>query len=215
MNILEQLKTDHQNVVTLLDILDDQVARVRSLESVDYDLMRDIMHYMTTYPDGFHHPMEDLVIEKLVERDPSSREMALGLVREHADLAKKSTLFLEMLEKVIDGELVVRENLVDKGVDYIEFLRSHMRREEERFFPRAEDLLTEQDWRQISSTIAHRTDPVFGEIVSAQYKSIYEFIQLQNSAGGLRSAAADGLQFRPAISDNRKNSAAPVSWPRR
>ena len=44
MKILEQLKSDHENVVTLLDILDDQVDRVRKAEKADYDLMRDIHH---------------------------------------------------------------------------------------------------------------------------------------------------------------------------
>jgi hemerythrin-like domain-containing protein len=180
MNVLEQLKTDHENIATLLDILDDQVDCVRKMESVDYDLMRDIMHYMTTYPDNFHHPMEDLVMEKLIERDPSYRDAALSLVKEHNDLARKSKAFLDMLEKVIDGEIVLRKDIVARGAEYIEFLRVHMRREEQRFFPHAKDVLKEQDWKQISDTMEHRTDPVFGKIVEAQYKSIYEFIQLQS-----------------------------------
>ncbi len=180
MNVLEQLRTDHENIATLLDILDDQVDCVRKMESVDFDLMRDIMHYMTTYPDNFHHPMEDLVMEKLIERDPSYRDAALSLVKEHNDLARKSKAFLDMLEKVIDGEIVLRKDIVARGAEYIEFLRVHMRREEQRFFPHAKDVLKEQDWKQISDTIEHRTDPVFGKIVEAQYKSIYEFIQLQS-----------------------------------
>ncbi len=180
MNILEQLKMDHENVATLLDILDDQIECVRKGENADYDLMRDIMHYMTTYPDGFHHPMEDAVIEKLIERDPSNRDMALGVVKEHTDLARKSKAFLDTLVKVVDGEIVLRKDIVARGVDYIQFLRSHMRREEERLFPRAEAVLSEKDWKQISETIELRRDPVFGEIVDAQFRSIYQFITLQS-----------------------------------
>lgn len=180
MNILEQLRTDHENVATLLDILEDQVERVRKAENADYDLMRDIMHYMTTYPDGFHHPMEDALIEKLVERDPGNRDMALGVVKEHTDLAKKSKSFLDMLLKVVDGEIVLRKDIVARGVDYIQFLRSHMQREEQRLFPRAEAVLSEKDWKEISETIEHRRDPVFGEVVDAQFQSIYQFITLQS-----------------------------------
>lgn len=180
MNILEQLKTDHENVATLLDILDDQVERVRKAENADYDLMRDIMHYMTTYPDGFHHPMEDAMIEKLVERDPGNRDMALGVVKEHNDLARKSKSFLDMLLKVVDGEIVLRKDIVARGVDYIQFLRSHMQREEQRLFPRAEAVLSEKDWKEISETIESRRDPVFGEVVDAQFRSIYQFITLQS-----------------------------------
>ncbi len=182
MNVLEQLKTDHENIATLLDILEDQVERVRKTEKADYDLMRDIMHYMTTYPDGFHHPMEDAVIEKLIERDPGYREMALGVVKEHSELARKSKAFLDMLVKVVDGEIVLRKDIVARGVDYIEFLRSHMRQEDERLFPQAKAVLNNQDWEQISETIEHRRDPVFGEIVDAQFRSIYEFITLQSKS---------------------------------
>ncbi len=179
MNILEQLKTDHENVARLLDILDDQIERVRNAENADYDLMRDIMHYMTTYPDSFHHPMEDAMIEKLVERQPRNREMALGIVKEHNDLARKSKSFLDMLLKVVDGEIVLRKDIVARGVDYIQFLRSHMQREDQKLFPRAEAVLSESDWKEISDTIEHRRDPVFGEIADAQFRSIYKFITLQ------------------------------------
>ncbi|MDX1527875.1 MAG: hemerythrin domain-containing protein [Gammaproteobacteria bacterium] len=180
MKIVEQLRTDHENVATLLDILDDQVEMVRKAQSADYDLMRDIMYYMTTYPDGFHHPMEDAVIEKLVDRDPGNRDMALRVVKEHNDLARKSQSFLDMLLMVVDGEIVLRKDIVARGVDYIQFLRSHMQREEQRLFPLAESVLSEKDWKEISETIEHRRDPVFGEIVDAQFRSIYQFITLQS-----------------------------------
>lgn len=180
MKVLEQLKTDHENVATLLDILEDQVDCVRQMENADFDLMRDIMHYMTTYPDGFHHPMEDLVLETLIERDPSYRDAALSLVKEHTALAKKSQVFLDMLVKVVDGEIVLRKDIVARGIDYIEFLRSHMRREEEQFFPKAESTLKPKDWKRISDSIELHADPVFGKIVELHYKSIREFIQLQS-----------------------------------
>ncbi len=182
MNILEQLTKDHENIATLLDILEDQLERIREMEKADYDLVRDIMHYMTTYPDSFHHPMEDLVIEKLIERDPSYREAALSLVKDHTELARKSNAFLEMLLKVIDGEIVLRKDIVARGIDYIQFLRSHMHQEDEQLFPRAKAALSDQDWKHISETIEDRRDPIFGEIVEAQYRSIYEFISLQSES---------------------------------
>jgi hemerythrin-like domain-containing protein len=180
MNVLAQLKSDHENVATLLDILDHQIDLVKKLEKADYDLMRDIMHYMTTYPDGFHHPMEDFVIEKLIERDPSCRDFALAIVKEHSSLAKKSNACLEMLLKVIDGEVVLRQDIVSRATDYIQALRSHMQREEERLFPRAREVLSVEDWKRLSDEIEHQKDPVFGEIVEAQYRSIYQFISLQS-----------------------------------
>lgn len=182
MHVLEQLKTDHENVATLLDILDDQLQRIRANENADYDLMRDIMHYMTAYPDSFHHPMEDAVIEQLIERNPDCREMALAVVGEHRDLATKRKAFLDMLIRVIDGEIVLRKDIVARGLDYTEFLRTHMQQEEQRLFPQAEAELSEQDWNKVSEKIEQRKDPVFGQIVEAQYKSIHDFIGLKSDS---------------------------------
>lgn len=182
MNVLEQLKTDHENLATLLDILEDQISRIHAKENADLGLIRDIMHYMTTYPDGFHHPMEDVVLEKLIDREPGYRETALALVKEHNALANKSSAFLGMVNKIIHGEVVLRKDIVARGSDYVDFLRSHMRREEEHFFPRAEAVLSDSDWTQIRDKIKLQRDPVFGQIVDAQYRSISQFISLQSDS---------------------------------
>ena len=38
----------------------------------DYQLMKDIMHYMRHYPDLFHHPREDVLFGELVRNDDTS-----------------------------------------------------------------------------------------------------------------------------------------------
>ena len=45
--------------------LEKQMDVVRDEENADFELMHDIMLYMTHYPDRTHHPMEDLVFQKL------------------------------------------------------------------------------------------------------------------------------------------------------
>ncbi|HEY5701005.1 MAG TPA: hemerythrin domain-containing protein, partial [Gammaproteobacteria bacterium] len=144
MNVLDQLKLDHENVTHLLDILDNQLERIHELKRADIDLIRDIMHYMIHYPDRVHHPMEDLVIERLVERDPSAKGIAENIEKEHRGLAKKSQAFHEIASNVADGAMVLREELENKGHDYVGFLRSHMQKEDEKLFPLAEKMLTKE-----------------------------------------------------------------------
>lgn len=181
LTILEQLKFDHENVSQLLDILDAQLNRIHSLESADFDLVQDIMHYMIHYPDRLHHPLEDLVIERLIERDPSARKIATTIQKEHKGLATKGLAFYEIASGVADGAMVLREELEAKGRDYVEFLRSHMRMEEEELFPRAEKVLSREDWESVAQAIAQQADPVFGAIVDAQYQELYAYIQQQTA----------------------------------
>lgn len=177
MNLLDQLKTDHKNVAHMLDILESQLNRVHRTEPADFDLMRDIMHYMIHYPDRVHHPLEDLAMEKLIEHDPSVRTSCETILREHGGLAKKSAAFLEMLVLVTDGAMVIREQIEAAGRDYVAFLRSHMEKEDERIFPIIEKNLTEEDWSSISAAMERRTDPVFGPVVEQQYQTLYDHIQ--------------------------------------
>ena len=175
--IMEQLKTDHANVARLLNTLEEQMNVVHDEEIADFDLMHDIMVYMTHYPDHTHHPMEDLMFKKLVKHDKSAGDVVARLEREHAALADKGERFLEMLRHVVDGALVERDVLENAGRDYIAFLRSHMEVEDSDAFPRAEKALTDADWEGVASGMKARTDPVFGPVVADEFRSLFEYIQ--------------------------------------
>lgn len=178
--IMQQLKTDHGNIARLLSTLEEQMNVVRDERSADFDLMHDIMVYMTQYPDHTHHPMEDLVFEKLVAHDSSAGDIVARLEREHKGLAEKGGRFLEMLRHVVDGALVEREALEEAGRDYIAFLRSHMEIEDTDAFPRAERALSEGDWADVASGMEARTDPVFGPVIADEFRSLYDYIQRES-----------------------------------
>ncbi|MDH3317949.1 MAG: hemerythrin domain-containing protein [Gammaproteobacteria bacterium] len=181
MKILKQLDIDHGNVAQMLAILDKQLDNVHQMKPTDFDLMRDVMYYMTRYPDRTHHPLEDLVIRKLIEHDPSARELGENILREHQGLAEKGEAFLEMLVQVTDGAMVLREDIEEVGRNYVAFLRAHMEKEDERLFPLAEKTLKHNDWKEIARAIERRHDPVFGPMVDDQFRALYDFIQQQTA----------------------------------
>lgn len=178
--IMEQLKSDHGNIARLLATLEKQIDVVQAERNADFDLMHDIMVYMTHYPDHTHHPMEDLVFEKLTSHDSSAGDIVARLEREHAALAEKGQRFMEMLRHVVDGALVERDVLENTARDYIEFLRSHMTIEDRDAFPRAEKALTDEDWEDVASSIEARTDPVFGPVIAEEFRSLYDYIQRES-----------------------------------
>jgi hemerythrin-like domain-containing protein len=178
--IMEQLKADHGNISRLLATLEEQIAIVHDEENADFELMHDIMVYMTDYPDRTHHPMEGLVFRKLAKRDNSADGVVARLEREHAGLAEKGQRFRDMLRHVVDGSMVERHVLEDTSRDYVVFLRSHMEIEDSDAFPRAEQALTAEDWEDVASSIEARTDPIFGPIVAEEFRSLYDHIQRES-----------------------------------
>ena len=175
--VISQLRTDHINFVRLLDLLETELSSVTDEGSqVNYDLMRNIMVYMTHYPDHFHHPKEDLVFAFMEKRDHTLHPLVQHLEEDHRALARKGTKFLGIVQNVMDGELVRRDAIESLGWDYIDALRSHIYAEEDRIFGLAESLLLEQDWAAIDDAMEHMDDPLFGPVVEDDYHSLYEFI---------------------------------------
>ncbi len=174
-DIIEQLHTDHINVSKLLDLLEREIETLHKKENPDYATMLDAMHYMVNYPDLVHHPTEDVVFEKLKERDPDTAAEIDHLTAEHRLLADKGTKFLEFL-RYIENEtaMVSRQAVEAQGQDYIALLRKHMSNEEGRIFPRARQVLGKKDWRAISAAVKKQEDPVFGKIVAEEYRSLYD-----------------------------------------
>ena len=179
-DIMDQLKADHRNIANLLDTLERQISVVRNEGVANFDLMHDIMTYMAHYPDHTHHPIEDLVFDKLLEHDEDAESIVARLGREHVALGEKGQRFLEMLRHVVDGAMVERDVLDNAGSDFVAFLRSHMEIEDRDAFPRAENTLTAEDWQAVADGFEARTDPVFGPVVAEEFRALFEYIEQES-----------------------------------
>ncbi len=177
---MEQLKADHGNMSRLLATLEEQMDIVHDEERADFELMHDIMAYMTHYADHTHHPMEALVFQKLAGRDSNADGVVTQLDREHAGLAERGQRFMAMLRRVVDGALVERDVLENTGRDYIAFLKSHIEVEDSDAFPRAERALSDEDWEDVASSIEAHTDPVFGPVIADEFRSLYAYIRRES-----------------------------------
>ena len=174
--VLQQLARDHANMAALLDLLDSELEKVRQGEVADFELMRDIMVYMTRYPDHAHHPVEDLMFRRWIERDENAHALAGTLGREHRGLAEKGEALASVLARVVDGAMISREEIETRTRDYSEFLRYHMKIEDERAFPGSGRALRAEDWEDIANALAEHEDPVFGPVVRDEFRDLFASI---------------------------------------
>ncbi len=63
--VLVELREDHRNLRLLLDLLESESSSITVDDEPDFELLHDIMQYMTVYSDAVHHPKEDLVYDLL------------------------------------------------------------------------------------------------------------------------------------------------------
>jgi len=173
--VMEQLRADHVNMARLLSLFDLQIRVFDQAGAPDFELMTDILDYALNYPELCHHPKEDLVYRRLMERDPASSAVVLDLLEEHRKLTLLTKELDDLLARIaLDGELP-RERLGALGREYVAVNRRHIEREETIVFPLAEKALRDQDWDEIQAVLSG-DDPLFGTEVADQYLALYQSI---------------------------------------
>ena len=176
-DLLNDLREDHRNMAVMLDLLSRQVDRIKDGERPDYELIHDIMRYMTTYSDAVHHPKEDVLYSAMKAEKP---ETAQGLERvgpEHQLIAEQGERLRNDVEAVASGAPVTRERLVDDATDYVRTLRKHMAWEEEDLFRRAKDLIRSEDEMFVDVSNFDTLDPVFGSERQHSYENLLQNIK--------------------------------------
>jgi hemerythrin-like domain-containing protein len=172
-------RAEHANFAALLDLLEGQLDLFHKGEKPDYELMLDIMFYMTHYPDLLHHPREDLAFARIQELEVNSRPIVDELTQQHARLREFGGALVRALEDVINGSITSREHVEVPGRAYVADFRSHMLKEEEAILPLAEKLLRGRDWTAIDAAIRHIDDPLFGRMGEERYVALRQQIARQ------------------------------------
>jgi hemerythrin-like domain-containing protein len=169
-------RAEHANFATLLDLLEGELDLFHKGGSPDYDLMLDIMFYMTHYPDVLHHPKEDLAFAKIKERDMNAHPVVDELTEQHAHLKEFGDALVHALDDIVNGSITVREHVDVPGRAYVAEFRSHMQREETAILPLAARLLHDKDWAAIDAAIRHFDDPLFGKNGEERYTALRQQI---------------------------------------
>ncbi|MFQ6004494.1 MAG: hemerythrin domain-containing protein [Woeseia sp.] len=175
--LMSNLRSDHRNMVLLLDLLDVEIDRYATSEEPDYDLLRDIMLYMTEYPDAVHHPKEDIVYRHLKSLLPGIDTELERVETDHRYIGECGLKLRNDIEKLLTGEKVNRDEVIGDLRHYTEQLREHMYWEETELFSLADELQHHGDWLEIVSDKEDSSDPLFGPRVERKYRKLLAKIQ--------------------------------------
>lgn len=179
---LDGLRRDHANMRSVLMLVSHQLDHLETAGAADYVLLANALYYMRKFPSHVHHPKEDLVFERLAERDPVWKGEVAKLLAQHREIY---ALEEELLERCLDsppgGSEAVGE-LLERGRRYLQLQRQHSETEERLLFPQAEVALTPKDWAAIAGRIREVEDPLFGRHGTGRYQLLYQNL-LKEAAG--------------------------------
>lgn len=178
-DVLALWHADHVNFGKLLNLLEDQLELFHAGGSPQYDLMLDVMYYMTHYPDVLHHPKEDIVFAKVRERAASAGPIIDELTSEHASLRESGRELVRDLDDIVNGSISSREVVERTARAYVTNFRNHMRVEETQILPLVAKLLGDRDWADVDAAIRHIEDPLFGARTEERYAALQREIAME------------------------------------
>ena len=176
-NILTGLEHDHERTRELLTLMGAELARIESGDSDDVELVRDIMQYLTHYPELVHHPLEEELGRHIFEEAALVR-IGPRLADEHAALARAGAEFLDIVARVVDGGLASRADIAAQGQRYVELYRAHLAWEEADVFS-ALVRLNAVTLQCVAKRVERSLDPLFGPVRQDEYAHLWRHIQQQ------------------------------------
>jgi hemerythrin-like domain-containing protein len=180
---MRRLRQDHANLSRLLTALERQVTAMQDGAKVDWDILQRILEYCLTYPDLYHHPLEDQILDRLRSKDPVAAAPFTSLEAEHRELSASLRRVAAATMQVMQEAELPREWFVEIVRKFVDAQRDHIRREDSAFYPAAERVLVAVDWADLDGGLSGLpVDPLFGRPTNRQYLSLLSDIKAWEAA---------------------------------
>jgi hemerythrin-like domain-containing protein len=174
--VMTRLMQDHARQKQLLDLFDSLLDRFHEGAEPAYDLMNEMLEYLDSYADIVHHPMEDLVFQRVLARSAGHSELFELLLRQHPGLSQISKRFRQSLDGILHEEVLLREDVEADGRELVASLRAHMLLEDSDAYPLALRVLGDSDWDAIAAQAPTLEDPLFGTPDPVRFRALYRHL---------------------------------------
>jgi hemerythrin-like domain-containing protein len=175
--VMQCLVDEHRHFNELLQVMAERARRRGKLSVGDYCLLHDIVSYLHDYPDQVHHPTEDRVFSKLLERDAQYVSQVETLRADHENIVEETGRLQAQLAAAIDDPSEASDrNVRDVCGAFAAHQLEHMGLENDVLFPAAIDHLEPGDWQDIEAYFAAVDDPLFGKVIGKRHRLLYEYL---------------------------------------
>jgi hemerythrin-like domain-containing protein len=159
-------------------LLEQQSNRIYEGEEPDFELIHDVMQYMTIYPDAVHHPKEDRLYAELKTVRP---DLSAGFDRitvDHRTIAEEGMRLRDDIASIDSGSFIRRKKVVADALRYVNDLRSHMQWEELDLFRRCEEMAREGHEIVVDTGFVDKADPLFGDEAEGRFRHLLDGIEM-------------------------------------
>jgi hemerythrin-like domain-containing protein len=170
------LRREHLRMREVLGLVAGQLDRLGRGEHPDFQLTADALSYMRSFPSQVHHPKEDAIFGRLARRAPDCGRLVGEICEQHLQIYEVETWLKGMaLRRPLHGS-VEAQRFISFGREYLRLQRDHAHTEDTLLFPRALEVLDQDDQDCIAGMVEETEDPLFGECPQAEFQLLYEHL---------------------------------------
>ncbi|HEX9276340.1 MAG TPA: hemerythrin domain-containing protein [Casimicrobiaceae bacterium] len=158
---IDIIRAEHRALAAVLSALKAFVdGMAEGKFAADFELLGDMIRYLTEVPDQVHHPKEDLYLfAALRKRSPEATAILDELEDEHRNIHAEWNALARALDDFRSAGMSGLAAFREAVNRYYDFQWQHVSKEESRVIPLAIDVLPPQDWAAIDSAFAANDNP--------------------------------------------------------
>lgn len=173
MTVVSELHQDHVNLIKLLDILDKKIIKLKDGGQPNFGLMADVIGYIATYAEGYHHPKEDKMFTFFKGRNGKLDGVMQECENAHANLKGYAHALLESIDGILHDAVMPMNEFIEKLEKFVRNEKNHLDFEEAKVFPVLSQVASDADWSAVEAGLPVQEDPLFGEKQAEEYKALY------------------------------------------
>ncbi len=171
--------TEHVYFHQLLGVLQRQLDLFHRGEPPNYELILDVVSYLSEYADKTHHPREDVAFARLVKHCPDLELALARLGQEHRVIEHAGETLLGLIRAVLGGAVIARAEIEMAAATYLVYYGNHIAKEEEDVLPRAAKELKPEDWEAVRNAVPQIRDPLFDREAGGRFRELRRQIALE------------------------------------
>jgi hemerythrin-like domain-containing protein len=169
---LEDLRAERRTMRKFLDLLQQQVELIAENRQPDGELLLEITEYFRGYPDLVHHPKEELILRRAVQRNAAAADELAALEALHEEASRVLARFSRAVVHLLLDPETSQGQFLSAALAFLDHERRHLAWEDRCFYTLAVQSLTAEDWADIDAALARFTVPVFERDTQARFGRI-------------------------------------------
>ena len=174
--VMDRLNNDHFHIATVMNSLEKMFKQFPEVD-IDWTVVSDSLDYLQEYPDTVHHPLEDQLFDRVLDKGltPAERELVHFNLAQHAEIISATLKLDQDVTQILNNIIVPINQVLAHFNRYIELQRLHMRNENMHLFPLAQRLLSADDWAEVEVEYTNHVDPLF-TLKQGKFASLFEYL---------------------------------------